>query len=901
MKCSICQTDNEPGKTLCAFCGAPLEPQAKLDSVYREMQRLSQTVISINERLAVLERRQEISASSSEAAAARPQAMVSQTAAETAGPLPRGLVSETPTTPQVEVWVAPGGDEVPAVVRAVAYADSESPSRPPPPPTEATPAKPREWEQILGGNWLARIGIITLIIGVAFFLKFAFDNNWLGPLARVILGTVSGLALLAGGYYWHKKYPVFAQAISGGGIAILYLSIFAAFVTFSLIGAVPSVLLMLLVSVGSAVIALRHNSMALAILGILGAFVAPVLLGAAVPSGDRSGAARLGLQLLAYVLVVDVGVLVLSTYRNWRWFTFLALAGSLVFFTEWYAFAGDELSLLASEGGLTLIFLIFASATTLHHLVRRLPARGSDYALMTINAVAYLGISYGLMWPDLRQWMGGFSLLLGLFYCGLAYTAFRRGATNATLGFFAVGIAIVFVSIAIPIQLGDRAWTTVAWAAQAAVLVWLSVRLRLPHFRIYAFCAFGLVVARLLFFDSWLASPAYTPVFNERLVAFLAGSAAMFFTSYLALRTRVERWQAIHRTFLVAGNVTVLWLIGVEVSGYVGLSAPSIGDSLSLLVLLALAGALTLRPIWRRDFGAVDIAVVCTNALAFAVFSIVLWGGLRAWIGGLYLALAACHAGLALPLPGRRAGEPLLSYLATGIAIAFFTAAVPIQFGNQIWTTIAWAGELMALMWLSFSMRAPELRNYSYGVFVLMAGQLLAFRTGMEISRYRPVFNERFLVYLVGIAAAYGAVYVLSRHRRLYLDWTTPAATFLVAANFLTLWLLSFEVWDYFGSRQAARLVTEGRSIQHLSLTALWALYAVVLLVIGIWRRSRPVRVAGLGLLALPIIKVFIYDVFALEQVYRIVAFVGLGVLLIASAYLYQRYSKAIRGFILSK
>jgi uncharacterized membrane protein len=58
--------------------------------------------------------------------------------------------------------------------------------------------------------------------------------------------------------------------------------------------------------------------------------------------------------------------------------------------------------------------------------------------------------------------------------------------------------------------------------------------------------------------------------------------------------------------------------------------------------------------------------------------------------------------------------------------------------------------------------------------------------------------------------------------------------------------------------------------------------------------------VAGLGLLALPIIKLFVYDVFALEQVYRIIAFVGLGVILLASAYLYQRYSKAIKGFIFS-
>ena len=75
----------------------------------------------------------------------------------------------------------------------------------------------------------------------------------------------------------------------------------------------------------------------------------------------------------------------------------------------------------------------------------------------------------------------------------------------------------------------------------------------------------------------------------------------------------------------------------------------------------------------------------------------------------------------------------------------------------------------------------------------------------------------------------------------------------------------------------------------------------MILLVVGIIRRSRPIRLAALGLLAIPIVKVFVYDVFTLEQVYRIIAFIGLGVLLLISAYLYHRYSKSIRGFIAKK
>ena len=108
-----------------------------------------------------------------------------------------------------------------------------------------------------------------------------------------------------------------------------------------------------------------------------------------------------------------------------------------------------------------------------------------------------------------------------------------------------------------------------------------------------------------------------------------------------------------------------------------------------------------------------------------------------------------------------------------------------------------------------------------------------------------------------------------------------------MAANFFTLWLLTAEVINYFDTP--------------LALTALWAIYAVVLLVVGMVKQWRSVRLYALALLAIPIIKVFVYDVRALKELYRIIAFIGLGVLLLVSAYLYQRYSKSIRGFIAKK
>jgi len=484
------------------------------------------------------------------------------------------------------------------------------------------------------------------------------------------MGVLAGTAFLYGGHHWHGRYPIFAQALSGGGIALLYLSIFAAFAAFEMIPFYGAMVVLVVISTGSVIIAMWHNSMSLAILGIIGAFIAPFILGVSAPETEGIGETGQGFQLLAYVMVVDLGIIALSTFRNWQWFTLVGLLGSLAAFGAWYGHYGDRASLLTSEGSLTLIFLIFVGATTFYHIVWRRAPRDFDYVLMVINAAAYLWISYGLLWDELRGWLGGFSLLLSLFYGGLAYIAYKRTPENQKLSLFALGITLVFLTIAVPVQWGDSAWTTVVWAAEGLVLLWLSFRLRIIPLRVCGYAVYALTTIRLIFFD-----------------------------------------------------------------------------------------------------------------------------------------------------------------------------------------------------------------------------------TTVDLSDFHLAYNERFLAFTVSIAALYLAAYVLWRERNVLLQKEKKLQSvypiFLVAANAFSVWLLSFEVWDYFGSR-------DSQNAQVLSLTAIWAIYAVILLGIGIIRRSPLVRLMALTLLAVTIFKVFVYDVFTLERVYRIIAFIGLGLLLVISGYLYQRYSKAIKGFIFS-
>ena len=253
------------------------------------------------------------------------------------------------------------------------------------------------------------------------------------------------------------------------------------------------------------------------------------------------------------------------------------------------------------------------------------------------------------------------------------------------------------------------------------------------------------------------------------------------------------------------------------------------------------------------------------------------------------------------------------SWLFSGFLVAgnlFLTLAVPVQ-ASGAWIPIVWALEGVALMYLSFRLGLAELRWFGAGVFALTAIRLLAFETTIfdgafyfigSLESYRPIINLNFLAFAVTIGAIYLSAYALWRWRDQYFlpeeRFLIPA--FLVAANFLTLWILSVEIVETVDRRYFFAVAPNvAGNVISLSLSVLWALYAAALIVLGIIRQDRYVRLAGLGLLAVPIVKLFAYDAFELEQVYRVIAFIGLGALLVIGGFLYQRYSRVIRGFLL--
>ena len=791
MQCANCSGENSRGSSFCIHCGKALvsdgtgadEPdtpdtQGGCGNLDSRLQSLNLRLSSLEARLANLERRLGVSSTS------RAPSLAGTAARDAA------VHARPPRRPQRPPTPA-------QALREETVAVSEA--------FEPEPSQAVDWEQVIGGNWLARVGVLALILGVAFFLKLAFDNDWIGPTGRVALGAVGGLAMMGAGEFWQKRYPGYARALSGGGVGLLYLSTYAAFAIFDLIDIYPAVVLLLIESVVSAVLALRYESNALAIIGVAGAFCAPFVLGASDLEGRASSSSDgAGYDLIAYVLAVDVGVLVLSTFRRWYWFRLTALLASLASYGIWYIEFGDAAGALGAEIALTCIFLVFVGVTTFFHLIWVRGPRTLDLSLMTFNATAYFAISYALLFNEYRDWMGGFSLAIAVFYLGMAYIALRRSPENARLSLFAFGIGVIFLTIAIPVQLDDMAWTTVGWATQGTVLIWLSFPMKSHAPRFFGYGLFVLVAVKLLSFDTLISVSDDDPVLNVRFLAFSMSIAALYLCSFAIWRS---------------------------------------ADQLTALE--------------RRAWSVYPILVIAANFLTL-------------WI---------------------------------------FTAEV-MDFFDQRLVTVGWAIYSALLVWISFMLKFHSIRFFAYGVFALTALKLLYEDTPVEALTHDPVLNLRVLAFSVSIVAlSFSAFLIWKSPQRLTTYERDSWAVYPIMiglANFWTIWILTAEVLDYFNHNIATVRFMEGsraeiqamENAQNLLLTVLWAVYALVLLAVGIIGKLRAVRLAGLALLTIPVAKVFVYDVFQLEQAYRVAAFIGLGVLLLIGGYLYQRFGRAIREFV---
>jgi type II secretory pathway pseudopilin PulG len=928
-------------------------------------------------------------------------------------PLPKPVAASKPVVPP----------QLPPIVAPPPVSAAPTPPRPAPaPPRPTVPAI--NWEQFMGVKLFAWIGGLALFLGVAFFVKYSFDNNLVPPELRVALGFLAGLGLLTGGVVMSRKnYPALSQTLCATGVVILYAVTFAchSIYKFQFFDVIPTFLLMALITTAAFLLAARLDAMVVAILGMLGGFLTPILLS----TGQDNP-----LGLFGYIAILDAGLIVVALNRRWHFLTALAAAGTAFmqigwagkFFESGKYFEGNKILVaLAVLLGFNVLYLAAAWWSKIRGLTNKWLS-GSTFGLV---AVAFVFTAWFLTFSPLAQrpWLiFGFVFLIdlvvtalvllddeiapaqpiaGLAVFGLlaAWTAksLNNELLNAALAFYFI-FAIVHSVFPVLLQ-RRRGIATTLWGSQifpplALVLVLIPIfKLAELSFIVWPFVllvdvlAIGLAVVMtslLPVLAVMVLTLAATGALIFKIPAeltglptsfFLLGAFAVFFVivsvwavrklkpdlSAKAIPFNEDALQSENLAALLPACSAVLpFLLLIMATLRLPLANPSpvFGLALLLIVLLlgvakmfsqdwlpaiGLACVAALECAWHFNrFDAASLSVSPNLPLTwylvfFAVFALFPFLFLKKFGDRVVPWATAAIAGLpqfflihrlvtaAYPnqvmglLPAAFAVPPLLSLVVVlkkipaasparmtqlawfgGVALFFITLIFPIQFDRQ-WITIGWALEGAALLWLFHRVPHPGLRLVGTGLLVA-AFVRLAFNPAVLEYHARsitPILNWYLYAYGIVTVCLFAGAWLLAPPRNLILQ-SNVQPILAGLGTVLAFLLLNIEIADFFSepgstltfkfsSKVSPDIIFE----RDMTFSIAWALFALVLLVIGILRKTPAARYSAIGLLSVTLIKLFFHDLARLGQLYRIGAFIGVAVIAMLASFAYQKFFSA--------
>lgn len=402
------------------------------------------------------------------------------------------------------------------------------------------------------GNVVVKVGVIILFFGVAFLLKYASDHGILPIEARLCGVAVSGIVLISLGWKMIGDRKNFGLTLQGGGIGIVYLTVFSAVKLYALIP--PFLALCLLVSfvMLTAFMAVVQDAKSLAVLASAGGFLAPVL----ISSGGGSH-----VMLFSYYLLLNTGVLGISWFKSWRELNLTGFAFTFVISAIWGLNYYQPEFFETTEPFLIVFFLMYASISVLSAL--RQPPNLKGYVdgplVFGLPLVAF-ALQCGLV-KHFEYGIALSSLFLATYYVVIAVWLWKKGFEGIrmlTEAFLAVGV--VFATLAIPFAF-DRQWIAASWALEGASMVWIGLRQKRCIAR--TFGLFLQVCAGFTLLTGPYRSPGEyfvlnTVCFNNIIMAF-AGLFSGFFYHYYSDRLyRWERW--FHGLAAFWGSIW--WLVG---------------------------------------------------------------------------------------------------------------------------------------------------------------------------------------------------------------------------------------------------------------------------------------------------------------------------------------------------
>ena len=880
------------------------------------------------------------------------------------------------------------------------------------PPIPRPAAKPAfNWEQFVGVKLFSWLGGLALFFAAALGLKYSFDHDLVPPVARASGGFLLGAGLLVGGLWLNRKqYKVTSQTLCATGVVVLYAVTFAcrAFYHFSFFGTVPTFLLMALITATAFLLAVRMDGQVVAILGMLGGFLTPVMLS----TGQDNP-----LGLFGYVALLDLGLLAVTQRKRWDYVALLAAVGTVAMQVGWFTRFYSAEKIYVAQAiflGFPLLFLgLFVWAKKRDWMNQYVTAAPALLALVAL-AISFhfalsgalgefpgrtFGITFGAdlmlltmvaMQPRLRKLevIGG----AGVFILLSCWTLSRLVAGEM---YWALGMYLLFAVMhtVLPLVLkklrpdempAPGLWSqfipaaalllamlpivrelTVPWLFWAVVLL---VDVLATFMALVAGAILGLLAVLIFTVAAtaiWLSHSTAQAVDLSEGVVVIGGFALFFFAASAFLWRKILSAPVANslgvglpdlakgmglpfdlRPLIPALSAVLPFLLLIMVVAQFKPVDPSSVFGLAALLLTLIFG---LAKVTRYDsllaVGLVSVGLLevawfqTSHVLGHSAVPLAWFIGFYAVITGYpfvfqrscqsrqlpwavaamagpiqfgllyYLVKSAYPTSLTGLLPAAFAVPALLGLFRIlksvpeaepkrltqlawfgGVALFFITLVFPIQFDKQ-WITVAWALEGMALCWLFHRVPHPGLRLVGLGL--LLTAFLRLTLNASVFSYYdrstTPILNWFFYTYATVALCQFVAARLLAAPRDSVAGVRIPPILDALG-GVLAFLLLNIEIADYFSSGTTITFEFSGNLARGMTYTVAWALFAVVLLSIGIWKQARLVRYTSLGLLGVALAKLFLFDLQNLEQLYRIGAFAAVSIIAIVASFLYQRF-----------
>jgi uncharacterized membrane protein len=801
---------------------------------------------------------------------------------------------------------------------------SQSIPQPPPQPAESSaPEKPglddktgepplELWDIVIsyftGGNVVVRVGILVLFFGVAFLLKYSIDNNLLPIELRLAGIYIGGIALLIVGWKLRNSRTVYALILQGGGVGILYLTTFGAMKLYHLLPFGFALFLMVCLSGFSAALAVIQDARSLAVIGITGGFLAPIL----TSTGEGNH-----IMLFSYYALLNGGIFLTAWHKSWRELNLLGFVFTFVVGAMWGSRSYHPELFASTEPFLILFFLyylvigiLFARNQPLAHkgYIDCTMVFGTPLVAFALQTSLVRPYEYGLAWS---------ALVLGLIYALVARLIFSRGnAAMRTLveSFFALGV--VFGTIAIPLALDGR-WTSAAWALEGSAIVWIAIRQKRDLARL-----FGLLLqflAGLAFLSAVREPTGSYALINGFFLGCLAISFAGLFCSYcLILQKDTIETSLLESTLALAWGL--LWWFGGglhEIDSF----TPHNYKLAATLIYFAFSGlGFTLagkKLAWDelcQVYKALPLVLVVGALYSLVVFQSrpSIHGGWIAW------PIACWTTYLLLFFEDRkRPGELLPALHLTSFLLVVWL------FTREFW----W--------WTDSSMRGE-------GVWAQVVAGLVPGFFVFAVSRFRKLFSWPVMTFpQTYLYHGLGTISLFLFLGSIYINLTStgnpsplPYLPFFNPLDLTQVFVMGTLIYWFLLLRTELKLVPFGldllqliklvgamvffwlnciliRTIHHwggvpfnardmlasdlvqTSLSIFWTLAAFAVMFWATKKSQRIVWLVGSGLIGIVVLKLFVFDLANTDTIERIISFLGVGALCLVIGYLAPMPQKA--------